>query len=93
MGFGLAAWQESVGSRARTGWFSGIPEKRADVQKGHIGGMVAITVYKVNIGSVVQGEILEVRRLSQRNHKKCKRKYWRGGSQKKGWKSSVSLRY
>ena len=58
----LAAVQGRGGS-------GGIPEKRADVQKGHIGGMVAITVCKVHIGSVSQGEILEVWRLWQRTHK------------------------
>ena len=38
------------------GGSGGISEKRADVQKGHIVVMVAITVYKVHIGSVAKGK-------------------------------------
>ena len=86
----LAAVQGRGGS-------GGIPEKRADVQKGHIGGMVAITVCKVHIGSVSQGEKYwrygDYGSVTIKQQCKCKRKYWRGGFQKKGWKSSVSLRY
>ena len=66
---GRAAWQESVAAVRGLGGSGDIPEKRADVQKGHIGGMVAITACKVHIGSVAQWEILEIRRLSQRTHK------------------------
>ena len=69
MGFGRAAWHESVAAVRGLGGSGDIPEKRADVQKGHIGGMVAITACKVHIGSVSQGGNMEVWRLWQRDHK------------------------
>ena len=94
MGFGRVAWQESVAAVRRLGGSGGIPEKRADVQKGHIGDMVAITACKVHIGSVSQGGIWRYGDYGSVPIKQqCNRKYWRGGFQKKGWKSSVSLRY